>query len=218
MGTSKNLVGKKFGRLLVLDKTGKRYYGRVIWLCKCDCGSMLEVDTGRLNSGNTKSCGCTRTEKLVERNTTHSKTYTKAYNSWRGMVQRCNNPNHKSYEYYGKRGIKVCKRWSSFENFYEDMGDTKPGLSLDRIDNNKNYSPDNCRWVTYKKQANNRNPKSRGPQRQFWFRAWHKDSMSQYMSNSQRAFSKKWGIGKTYISACLSKRRKQAKGWTFERI
>jgi hypothetical protein len=159
-----DLTGKQFTRLLVLERLKDRISpcGMKIprWLCECACGNRTVVSSQSLRDEITRSCGCIKAETMSrvmkEYHTTHGGSYTKLYNIWRGMLKRCANPNDKNFGNYGGRGIKVCKRWLKFENFRSDMGEPKPGMLIDRRDNDGNYTPNNCRWVTHKVSSNNR--------------------------------------------------------------
>jgi hypothetical protein len=142
-----DIAGDVYGRWTVL-----RYAEKSHWLCRCECGTEREIATSNLRSGKTTSCGCLRTELQ----TTHGLSHTREYKIWSGMRERCDNPKREGFEYYGGRGIRVCERWSVFENFFADMGVASVGYSLDRIDANGNYEPSNCRWATWATQHANK--------------------------------------------------------------
>jgi len=147
------LVGMRFGRLLVIARA-PNYRGFSQWVCKCDCGKESITANVRLMRG-VQSCGCLCKEKTLEAIVTHGLSRTRVYKIWAGMLKRCENEKDKSYRYYGGRGIKVCASWHDFQLFYADMGEPN-GLTIDRIKNDKDYEPGNCRWATRLTQAQNR--------------------------------------------------------------
>ena len=143
-------TNNRYGRLTVIERVPNRFYGGrnlVFWRCECDCGSMLEIQSSDLQTGNTKSCGCIG--KGTHDRHGHARRHTGAYRSWQAMRKRCEYPNDSHYPAYGGRGIKVCERWNKFENFLVDMGERPEGYSISRLDHDKDYEPDNCEWAPH---------------------------------------------------------------------
>ena len=151
MDTS-SLINKIFGRLIVIEFYGKNKQNKSLWLCKCNCGTIVVISRNNLISRASRSCGCLRKDTIFK----HGKSYTKIHKIWREMLNRCFNKNCKDYPNYGERGIKVCDEWLEFINFYKDMGDKPDRLSLDRINNNLGYYKENCKWSTQKEQCRNK--------------------------------------------------------------
>jgi len=148
--------------LVALYPTGERRGGHVVWHCRCDCGDEVDARGNNLTSGRTTSCGCYNRERVAEAHTVHGMArYGKqhpVYDAWTHMIQRCENPNDPAYKNYGARGITVCEEWHDAKAFIEWAlaHGWQEGLSIDRIDNDKGYSPDNCRWATWKEQQRNK--------------------------------------------------------------
>lgn len=164
MGEYIDLIGKRFGRLTVIERapsTVKNGYYETWSVCKCDCGNTVTVRNRHLRGGNVRSCGCLEKENLTrihKNNITHGDSKTRLYSIWGGIIQRCKNKNNNRYESYGGKGIDIAQEWLDYdafktwalENGYQD------NLSIDRIDNSLGYYPDNCRWIEMKDQAGNK--------------------------------------------------------------
>ena len=199
MGNYKDLTGQKFGRLLVIQKAEsyKSPKGQVQsrWLCKCDCGNAVIVHGSSLKKGTTESCGCKRTEI----HTKHGYSTTRLYSIWQAMHHRCEDLKNIGYHRYGAEGKTVCDEWREFEPFYNwaMFHGYKEGLTIDRIDSTKGYSPDNCRWATMKEQQNNRRNNHR------------------ITHNGETYTLAEWAEIKSIKQATISSRLKR--GWSIER-
>ena len=155
-----DLMGNRYGDLVVIGTEQKD--GRRVWVCRCVCGNEISVTTGNLKNGSYSNCGCKRSENRRVANLKHGhrRPFSREYSSWKGIIYRCCNPKNAQWKHYGGRGITVCDRWrNSFEAFLADMGASPgPGFSIDRIDNDGNYEPGNCKWATWVEQCLNRRP------------------------------------------------------------
>ena len=164
-----NYIGKKYGRLTIVEYTGKSQNNSHKVLCKCDCGNVFETLLCRLLNKNTQSCGCLKSNLVSKRNTKHNLSFDPLYKIYTGMKNRCYNSNDPNYKKYGEKGITICDEWLgengvynffdwAYENgyYYEKLPNGRTLLTIDRIDNNKGYSPINCRWVTNEIQARNK--------------------------------------------------------------
>ena len=193
-----DMIGEKYGKLTVVS-LDRREGKKNRWVCSCECGGEARVVRHSLLDGHTKSCGCNRVE-FGKNQHTHQMTCTTEYRTWRHIKSRCFNPNVPSYKDYGARGISMCDEWvNSFEQFYKDMG-LKPSkdYSIERINNNKGYTPENCKWATRTEQNKNK----------------RNTILIEYVGKKQTLgdWSKDTGINKI----CLYKRHRM--GWSAERM
>lgn len=198
-----DLTDQQFGRLRAVRLDGKKGC-HAAWLCECQCGQTVRVTSSNLRSGTTQSCGCLNRERvsvaLKQSSTIHGMRYTRVYNVWLNMKQRCTNPNNDHFPAYGGRGITVCQRWmESFEAFYEDMGDPpSDDHTIDRKNVHGSYEPSNCRWATREMQTSNT----------------QRSVMLTYMDKTQTA--KQWAIELGIPPRTVARRARS--GWPIEKI
>jgi len=184
-------VGNTYGKLTVIQRVKepakyKDCRTAAYFECLCECGNTIVVKGFNLRNGGYHSCGCINVHEI------HGKTYSKEYYIWSGMLQRCSNPKYNEYHRYGGRGITVCKRWSKFKNFYEDMGDVPSGMSIDRINNDLGYYSENCKWSTCSEQAQNSSNAKLDATKVL-------DIRKNYKLYGTAHFAKKYGVSKTCI-------------------
>lgn len=210
------MINQRYGRLIVIAEAGRDKGRNRLWECRCDCGSTIKARGFSLKSGRTQSCGCLMREvnaqRIKARSITHNHSYTSTYHIWRTMRDRCYNPSSKVYPRYGGRGIEVCERWrQSFAAFLEDMGERPHGLSIERRDNNGNYSPENCYWATTSAQRRNRrdglhNITFRG--RTMPMKDWAEHLNIPYKTLAARLNDSQWPIEKALTTRLLKNYRR----------
>lgn len=194
-----DLTGRKFERLKVISYAGTDKSGKTLWNCECKCGNSTISYGQNLKNGTAKSCGCLQKEKLIQRSKTHGQTNSRLYQIWHDMKERTQNRNNKNYKRYGGRGIKVCAQWKKFDDFRKWALDNgyKENLTIERINNNGNYCPENCRWAT--KEEQNRNKRD--------------NVILEY--KGERKILADWAKDKGMSYACLKNRIKR--GWSIEK-
>jgi hypothetical protein len=219
----RNLTGEKFHKLRVLIRAPNNpVNGRVRWKCRCDCGNVVAIESKKIVSGHTRSCGCLLHDMLVERNSRHGLSRTPFYGIWKNMVYRGNSGSESGMvgKYYTSKSVGLCDRWREFKKFREDMYRSylihcieygRDNTSIDRIDNNGDYSPENCRWTTWKEQ-------NRNTRRQRLFVG--KRSRDKYIDigDCKVEFAEEYGLSRKGLCNCLRGEQKTHKGWTFQYI
>lgn len=220
-GKIEDLTGKRFGRWTVVSQAPKGKIPVRLWNCVCDCGNTQIIQTSTLNAGTSQSCGCLKAEKLAAREQTHGMAGTPTYKSWQAMLTRTRDENNHQYPAYGGAGKGVCDRWNvreggSFENFLEDMGLRPEGTSLDRINGNLGYFPENCRWADNSIQGYNQKVRSTNKSgiSGVW---WHKET------NKWQAYIRKdykrinLGLHACFLDACAARLKAELIYYGFRR-
>jgi hypothetical protein len=206
-------IGKKYNRWTVLKYEGTNHLKKSQFLCRCDCGKEKIVALGNLKTGQSKSCGCLNDENRKGNTWSkkHGMSFSREYRSWESMLARCECITNREYPDWGGRGIRVCERWHDFNNFYADMGARPKGTTLDRIDNNGDYEPSNCRWATAKMQSNNRrsNTLITYNGRTQTLQQWADETGICSGTISQRIRKRGWSIEKALTTPSLIKRKRE---------
>ncbi len=212
----KDITGDVFHSLTVIGFSHIDKRRNSFWVCMCDCGNIVVVRGASLKNGHTKSCGClaatTSAETCKRRNITHGKSGSGAYVSWVNMLQRCLNSKNHKYKDYGGRGIVVCEKWKDFNEFYSDMGERPKDKSIERLDVNGDYTPENCVWATAEQQARNKRVPSRcktGTPGVYW-----KNECGKYQARIN-VDGKRISLGyyKDLDSAVMARKESEAKLW-----
>lgn len=207
----KDLSGMKFNRWTVIKRGKNTMRGQATWLCRCDCGTIREVAGADLRNNKSKSCGCLQKEVAGDTNRTHGKSFSRLHRIWRGMKSRCENPKNFKASRYHDRGIAVCKEWHEFIRFYEWAVNNgySDELSIDRIDNDKDYSPENCKWSNAVEQANNKSTNHmltyKGKRQSMSM--WSKEIGIPYGALRSRINQRHWSTEKALSTPLLRKRK-----------